>query len=93
MALIKIDLSEASWVCRFCLQRCDITTDMIEPLRHKAQHCVLYPEAELADAQRAYREVTRWGKVQRLMGAHLMKHPEDANARFDPASVPSWATN
>ena len=91
--LIPIDLSPANWICSFCGERVDITEDMLPPLHHKAFTCPLFPEAELSAAQTAYKQAAKLGRVERLLGAHLMKHHDDWNASFDPRSLPAWARN
>jgi len=88
---IPLDLSAAYWVCQFCGERVDITDDMLPPLRHKALHCALFPEDKLAEAHQQFLNGAAIGRVQRIMGAHLLKHPEDWDAAFDPASLPAWA--
>lgn len=87
--LVPLDLSPVSWSCSFCATNVDIADDMLPVLYHKAFLFPLMPDDLLSQCQASYRGAAKLGRIERLMGAHLMKHPEHWNSPFDVASVPA----
>jgi len=82
--LKRIDRSLATWTCNHCGERVKFTDDPRPIWKHLAFHCPIAEEWIQLNMVGYLKRST--GGIQDALAAHVMKHPEDGEATFDPRS-------
>lgn len=77
----RIDRSPVTWCCLHCSFEAELAEDPRPIFAHLIE-CSSLPEDERAGAVEAHQYVSEIDPLERVLAAHLIKHPEDVGCQF-----------